>query len=214
MVEGFVLEQDFDYLLVLELHSDKAKPEIFRACDRLTSPVRLDVQDHSIRVHKVLYHRSLPEELGVRYDIKFMDEPTGSQLLANPAPDERPRADGHCALVHQCAVAVHGPPDGPGGFLDIAQVGGAIVRRRRSHGDEDHFRSLDRPGGVAREGEPLGRHIPGDHVGESRLEDGDLTGFEGFDFLFVDVDAGDGVAEVGQAGARDEAHVAGSDDGD
>ena len=208
----------FDHLGGLEVGLDEGRlVEIEHAVDgahRLARSVRFDAQHHSVRMHEVVDCRSLPEELGVRYDIEILSEPARSQLLTDPSPDKRTRADGHCALVHHRAIAVHGPPDGPGGFLDIAQVGGTIVGRGRSHGDEDHFRSFDRPEGVAREGEPLGRHVPGDHVGEARLEDGDLAGFEGFDFLFVDVDAGDGVAEVGEAGARDEAYIAGSNDGD
>ena len=51
-------------------------------------------------------------------------------------------------------------------------------------------------------------------VGEAGFVDGGFARLHEFDFFFVDVDADDVVAGVGEANAGDEADVAGADDAD
>ena len=63
--------------------------------------------------------------------------------------------------------------------------------------------------------QPLGRlTLSRDHLGEARLVDRDLAAVEPVDLGLVDVDAGHVVAAVGEAGAGDQADVAGANDCD
>ena len=83
--------------------------------------------------------------------------------------------------------------------------------RRRADGDEDGLGGLGRLGQVGGEGQPaLATFLatssarPGSKIGISpALQRGDLVG--------VLVDAGDVVAEIGKAGAGDQADIAGTD---
>ena len=83
--------------------------------------------------------------------------------------------------------------------------------RRRAHGNEDGVGGLGRLGQAGGEEEPLLAHVLGDQLGQARLVDRHLASRQGGDLVGVLVDAGDDVAEVGKAGAGDEAHVTGTD---
>ena len=85
--------------------------------------------------------------------------------------------------------------------------------RRRADGDEDGVGGLGRLGQVGGEEEPLLAHVLGNQLGEARLVDRHLASRQGGDLVGVLVDAGHDVAEVGKAGAGDEADVAGTDHG-
>ena len=56
--------------------------------------------------------------------------------------------------------------------------------------------------------------VAGDDGLEARLPDGDDAGLELVDLALVDVHADHGVADFCQAGAGDEANVAGAEDGE
>ena len=83
--------------------------------------------------------------------------------------------------------------------------------RRRADGDEDGLGGLGRLGEVGGEEEPLRAHVLGDQLGQARLVDRHLAARQGGDLVGVLVDAGHDVAEVGEAGAGDEADVTGTD---
>jgi hypothetical protein len=72
----------------------------------------------------------------------------------------------------------------------------------------------DRAGQIGREAQPSFADVLADDLVEAGLVDRDLALVEGVDLLDVDIDTDHVVAEVGEAGAGHEAHVARSDDCD
>ncbi len=123
-------------------------------------------------------------------------------------------ADRNGRLVDDDAIAVHVLRDRACRGEDVLQVRGTVFSRRRSHRDHldvtearAHFR-------VARESEPAARDVRLHHRLEARFENGDLAAPQPRDLLLVDIEAQHLVPDVGQAGARDEADVAGPDDAD
>ena len=85
---------------------------------------------------------------------------------------------------------------------------------RSADADEHDVGVRDRARQIGREGEPAGGHVLRDKVVEAGLIDGNAAGLELGDLAGVLVDAGHVVAEVGEAGARYQTHVAGSDHDD
>ncbi len=96
--------------------------------------------------------------------------------------------------------------------VDGAEVGVARVGRRRSDGDEQQPRVLERVAELGREVQALA--VAADELREARLVDRDLARAQPLDLLRVDVDAAHLGPELGEAGGGDEADVAGADDAD
>ena len=123
----------------------------------------------------------------------------------------RPGSDRHGALHHDDAAPVdrrqlvdHRPD---GGEIGVAGVG-----RRRADCDVDEVGAVDRLGDVQGEAEPVG--VPRDQLGQPGLVDRHLAALEGRDPIGEDVADDDRVAEIGEAGTRDEADVPGAEDRD
>ena len=95
----------------------------------------------------------------------------------------------------------------------VAQVGGAILVRRGTHGDELEEPVLDALDGIGGELDAAGFRVALDQRIEPGLVNGDLAAIQTLDLACVDVDTNDMIARIGQAGARDEAHVAGAENG-
>ena len=68
-----------------------------------------------------------------------------------------------------------------------------------------------RLGQIGREGQPALAHVLGHEIAQPRLEDRDLAAVQRLDLGRVLVDAADVVAEIGKAGAGDQADIARSD---
>ena len=121
-------------------------------------------------------------------------------------------ADGDGRLGDDHLVAVEHVGDLAGGLEDVGEVGVPVAAARgRADGDEDRLGGLGGLGQAGREEQPPLAHVLGNELGEARLEDRHLAAGERGDLVGVLVDAGHDVAEVGKAGARDEADVAGAD---
>ena len=71
--------------------------------------------------------------------------------------------------------------------------------------------SADRLLQVGGEGQAAFARVLGDEFGQARLEDRDLAAVERLDLGRILVDAADVVAEIGKAGAGDQADIACSD---
>jgi len=97
---------------------------------------------------------------------------------------------------------------------DIREVGGPILVRGRSHGNELHRAVSNAVLDARGETQAARRAVAAHDLLEPGLVDGDAPGFEDVDLAPVQIEAEDVVADVGEAGARDQAHVAGTDDGD
>ena len=157
-------------------------------------------------LHEVAHGRALGRELGVR-DVADVLEPALVEAVANRPPG----ADRHRAL--------HRQDDAP---LDLRQlvddrpdrreVGVARVRRRRAHRDVDDVGAVERLVDLGREAKPLAVAL--EQLVEPLLVDRHLAAAQRVDPLLDDVADDDVVAEVGEAGAGDEADVAGAEDRD
>jgi hypothetical protein len=83
--------------------------------------------------------------------------------------------------------------------------------RRRPHRDEHRLGVRHRRVEVGGEGQAPGAMVALDQLTEARLVDRDFAGLKAGDPTAVDVDADDGVAEIGQARTGNEADIAGTD---
>ena len=123
-------------------------------------------------------------------------------------------ADRHGALVHHHAARVMCRPISLGGGEHVLEVRLAVLAGRRAHRDERDLRVPHRVGVRGREGEPPLLHVAADELLEPGLVDRDPARAQHRDLARVDVEAGDRVAGLREAGAGDEADVTGADDGD
>ena len=117
------------------------------------------------------------------------------------------RAHRHRRLGHDDLVFVHVLADRARDREHVAQVGRAVLVRRRADGDDLEQAVRDRRPGVGRELQPALVPVAGDRLVEARLVDRDLAGVQARDLGRVDIDANDVVAGVRQAGAGDETDV-------
>ena len=82
---------------------------------------------------------------------------------------------------------------------------------RSAHGDEHGVGLGDGRGALRGEEQPARLHVGGHQRLQPRLENGHLAPLQALDLAGVLVDAGDHVAEVGEAGPRHQAHIARAD---
>ena len=85
---------------------------------------------------------------------------------------------------------------------------------RGADGDEDDFGVGDPRGQVGGEFEAAVSAIAGDEFGQAGLVDGDFATLEHVDFFGDLVDADDVIAAFCETGARDQAHVTGTHNGE
>src|SRR5690606_25039346 len=97
---------------------------------------------------------------------------------------------------------------------DVGEVGRAVLAGRRREREEEDVRGFDGLGEVRREVEAVLAEVPLEEPLDAGLEDGELAAAELLDLPLVDVHADDVVPHLGEARARDEADVAGSDNSD
>ena len=100
------------------------------------------------------------------------------------------------------------------GRQHVLQVGRAVLARRRADGDELHLAVQGGGARVGVEAEAPGGGIALHDLGQAGLVDRQAAFLQHRDLVGVDVEAEDIVADIGEAGARDEADVAGTDDRD
>ena len=93
--------------------------------------------------------------------------------------------------------------------MNVAQIGVAVAApRRRADRDEHRIGLGDRRGQIGGEIQPPGLHIGGHQRIEARLENRDFAPAQGCDLVAVLVHAGDLVAEIREAGAGHQPHIA------
>ena len=83
--------------------------------------------------------------------------------------------------------------------------------RRRADGDEHGVGAVHRGGEIGGEGQAALLDVVGDQLVEARLVDRDLAALQALDLAGVLVDADHVVAEIGKAGAGDQADIARAD---
>ena len=167
--------------------------------------------DNPIGLHQIFDGETFAEEFGVAHHVELH---LGLAVALDGFGHLVAGAHGHGALVHDDLVARHGGGDVAGHDLDETQIDGAVGLRRGGHGDEDDVGVLDAFAGAGGETEAPGGDVALDHFFEARLVDGDAAGLEHLHLVGVVIDADDVVADLGKAGAGDEADVAGANDGE
>jgi hypothetical protein len=103
--------------------------------------------------------------------------------------------------------------NGLGGHADVLQIRFTVDPGRGAHGDEDKL-GVPQPFFIrCAETQPARGNVAADHLFEPRFVDRRFAFPERLDLALVDVDAGDLVAQVSEACACHQAHVAGADHG-
>ena len=206
------------YLVISALSGDIDQERLVGPQERLVQVAQhvdhlgaADADDHAVGLHEVVDRRAFLEELGIAGHVAL----AAGQLRVSRAIDLGVGADRHGALGDDDRVGRAGAGAMPSTTDQRAErsaepssPGGVPTARNTSFG------RLDRGGQVGREVQPLGRDVALDQLGQARLVDRHLAAVEHVDLLLVAVDAGHVVAALGEAGAGDQADVAGANDGD
>jgi hypothetical protein len=96
----------------------------------------------------------------------------------------------------------------------ILEIGRTVLVGRRADADELQRAVMHRGGDVGRELQRPAAALRLHHLLQTRLMDRDAAAVEDLDLAFVDIQAQHVVAHFRQAGAGDQADVAGANDGD
>ena len=95
----------------------------------------------------------------------------------------------------------------------MLQISGTVFVGGRADRDDLDFRVADRSFHLGGEVQAAFPHVPGDQFLQTRFPDGKHALVEPLDLRRVDVEAKDRVADLGQASAGDQSHVAGAENG-
>jgi hypothetical protein len=157
-------------------------------------------------------HRgALLQELGVGDDAEGMVGAARGQRLRHGLAHLLGRAHRHRALGDDEPAAVHVAADVARRREHVPHVGRAVVAGGRAHGDELHLAVGGGECGVGGEGQAPRGHVAAHHLLQPGLVQRHLASLQARDLVAVQVQAQHFVAHVGQAGAADQPHVAGSD---
>ena len=190
---------------------DRRLDEIERAVElakHLAGAVALHADDDAVGAHEVGDGAAFAEEFRVRGDIDFEVGADAGEDFADAAAG----ADGDGRF---------GDDDGGGremlgdlfdGGEHVGEVGVAVAAAGgRADGDEDGVHAGDGGGDVVAEGQAAGGGVRRDQGLQAGLVDGDGAALEAGELGGVHLDHGDVVAEFGETGAGDEAHIASAD---
>ncbi len=141
-------------------------------------------------------------------------------MLADALADQRfhkiAAANGHSRLVdhHAAARGVHGGANAASGRFQVAQIGLAARQRRSSHGDKHHVAGGDGGLELCREVDATAARGQSQQLREAGFVNRNIAALQSSDLFSIHVDAGDVVAEVGEADSCDRADVSSADYGD
>ena len=178
------------------------------------NPVGIGADDDAGGACEVLERAAFLEKLRVGADVEVEGGSACRLGAGDAAGNQLDRADRHRRLVDHHLVAVDVGPDGSRDGEDVGKVGRAVLAGRRADGVEDQRAEFDGGTGVGGEGEAALLDIAADDVLEAGLEDRHDAVGQTLDLRRVDIDAGDLVADIGEAGASHQADVTRSENGD
>jgi hypothetical protein len=101
--------------------------------------------------------------------------------------------------------------DAARGRQDMPQVGAAVLIGRRADRNENHIGMRNRAVVVGAELDAAGCGVGGNQLVQARLMDRDLPGVEHIDLARIDIQAQHGIADVSEAGSRNQANITGTD---
>jgi len=165
--------------------------------------------DDAIGLHQVWHGAAFAEKFRIAHDIKFR---ATLIVAADRVSDLCAGFHGHGALIDDHAVLA-GLQNGrnlAGNFFDVRKVDASIRLWRRGDGDKNDIRAIHPFFGAGGEVEALGGHIAVEKVLEARFVNGNFSSAELFDFFRIVIDTNHIVADLGEASARDEADISGS----
>ena len=148
------------------------------------------------------------------YWIDTGNSSASGQFVLDGGADLIGRAYGHGALVDDHLVVLHEAADRASGREHMLQIGRAVLAGRRADSNELDRAVVDCVRGVGGEVQAPGGDIARDHGVQAGLVDRHAARLKQRDLGGVHVQADNVVPHIGEAGARDEAHIAGADDGD
>ena len=155
--------------------------------------------------------RSFAQELGVGGDVEI-DVRAG--ILGHGPLELFRGVHRHGAFLDEQAVAGHVLGDLAADLFDVGHVGLAPIARRGADGDEDDLGERGAFLDGRRELQPAGGDVAVNHFFEPRLVDGHFAAFQDLDLALVVVHAQHVVADLGEAGARNQSDVSGSNNCD
>ena len=170
-------------------------------------------QHDAVRVAEIPHGTALPEELRVGGHVKGNVLAQCLQARRHAFTQGAGRPHRHGGLVHHQLVALHIVRDLVHRAVNVFHVGAAVRSLRGAHGDEDQVAVLHRLLYVAGEAEPSASQAVGQLGLRPRLVDGAHAPLQLLDLFGDHIQAHHLVAPLGEAKPRDQAHVAGADDG-
>ena len=191
------------------------------ACERLIKRTQqfrgarvVRAHHDAVWLHEVADSGAFFQELGVRHHVEFRRGFTRGERLLQPCAHFVCSAHRHCALGDDDLVAVHVLANGFGHGEHVAQVRAAVFVRGRAHSDELEQAMVHARLRVRGELQTALRHVAGDEFVEARLMDGHAAGVQHFNLARVHIHADHMVAHFRQAGARNQPHITGAEDGE
>ena len=174
----------------------------------LAPALALHPDHHAVGPHEIVDRGALAQELRIGDHVEV-------RLRVGGADDVRDLASGadrHRRLGHHDGIAVHRGGDLLGGLAHVGEVGVAVAAPAgRADRDEHQVGVGHRGRQVLVELEAPGRGVARHQRVQPGLIDRNLVAAQPPDLQLILVDAGDMVAELGEAGARYQADIAGPD---
>ena len=165
----------------------------------------------AVGAHEIVHRSAFFQKFWIRGDAEFELGATLAQFFLDCGTDFIGSSHRHRGLVHNHLVFLHVSPDGARGGDHVLQVGGAVLVRRRAHGDELDRAMLCALGHVGGKTQAACLHIAPDHIFQARFKNRDAALLEDVDLVGIHVQTQYVVAHFRQAGACHQAHIAGAD---
>ena len=177
----------------------------------LLGALGIDADHHAVRPQEVLHRGTLAHELRVGCDLEVAIGPGPRHDLAQLCRG----ANRHGRLGDDDGEALHGPGDFLACRIDEGQIRRILaLTRGRAHRDQHHIRLGNGVLHVVGEDEPARRAV-GRHDGlQPLLVNRDPAALEKGKLAGITVHAGHFIAEVREAGSRNQPHIACADDRD
>ena len=190
-----------------------ARERIVERLEQLGGARIVGADDDAIGLHEVADRGAFLEEFRVRHHVELDLRAARLESAVDLRAHLVGSADRHRRLRDHDAVLADIAADRLGDAQHVLEIGGAVFVGRRADRDELEQAVLDAFRRVGREVEAPGGEIALEQIVQPRLVDRRLAALEHLHFALVDIHAQHVVADLGEARTRDQADVAGTEDG-